>query len=240
LVLCAAFASPPPERPAARHRIESARLERTVSPSIPRHPHQRRDDFPRASARDGSALRLATACDARCVRPTSASQHIHYEHPRLARFPSRRAAAERAAFHDATTRFSGRKNQRRGAFSSPRRASHRASGTPVASRFRPAFPLPRSRPSSVRQDRFDPMPRERHRAPATRGTFHRRVPSSSCRPVDRLRPRVTELDVCRSRDFAITIRRSAFLRSHPLASVPLGNLGSRVFARPRPRESMFG
>jgi hypothetical protein len=28
------------------------------------------------------ALRLADSCDARCARSTSASQHIHYEHPR--------------------------------------------------------------------------------------------------------------------------------------------------------------
>lgn len=31
------------------------------------------------------ALRLTATTNARCVRPTSASQHIHYEHPRLGR-----------------------------------------------------------------------------------------------------------------------------------------------------------
>jgi len=64
----------------------SARLLRTGSPSLHRHPHQRCGGFPRASAHARFALRLAVECDARCVRPTSASQHIHYEHPRLARF----------------------------------------------------------------------------------------------------------------------------------------------------------
>jgi len=39
----------------------------------------------RLARRARFALRLAVACVARCVRPTSASQHIHYEHPRLAR-----------------------------------------------------------------------------------------------------------------------------------------------------------
>jgi len=216
-VLCAAFASPPPARPAARHRIDSARLERTGSPSVERHPHQRCDGFPRASARVWSALRLATTCDARCVRPTSASQHIHYEHPRLGRFPGRHAASERAAFHDATSRFGGQGSHRhRGVLCpepglSPRlwrscRVPHPPDPTLVGV----------SRPSSRRRDRIDHMLRERHAAPATRSTFHRLGPSSSCPPVDRFRPRRAEPDLCRSRDLAITIRRSTPLRSQEL------------------------
>jgi len=113
----------------------------------------------------------------------------------------------------------GEKDQRGGAFSSPRRASHRASGAPVAPRARPACLVRRSRASSERQDRFGLTPRERHAAPATRSTFRRWVPSSSRRPFDRLRPRATELDVRRSRDFAITLRLSAFLHAHALATM---------------------
>jgi len=133
------------------------------------------------------ALRLAVARDARCVRPTSASQHIHYEHPRLARSRvvmrpgesgvSRRRGSLRRA-----------KGQRCGAFSSPRRASDRASGALVASRAHPAFLLAESRASSRRQVRFGHRPRERGVAPATGSTFRREVASSSRVSSHRFRP----------------------------------------------------
>lgn len=105
-----------------------------------------------------------------------------------------------------------------GAFCSPGRVSHRASGAPVASRIRPARPVWVSRPSSRRRDRVDRMLRERHAAPAIRSTFHRLGPGSSCPPGDRFRPRRAEPDLYRSRDLAITIRRSTLLHSRELTA----------------------
>jgi len=89
------------------------------------------------------ALRLPASCDARCVRPTSASQHIHYEHPRLVGSRSLMAYAlvssGNTAFHDAAIRFGGSCGSSVAGRSLPRDGPpDRASGIPVASHVRPA------------------------------------------------------------------------------------------------------
>jgi len=185
-------------------------------------------------------LRLAVACDARCVRPTSASHHIHYEHPRLARFRDRRTVRERAAFHDASTRFSGRKDHATGR-SLPRTAPvHRASDAPVAPLARPACLLAERRPSSRRRDRFGHTPRERGVAPTTRSTFRRWVTSSSClsrivSDLERLSSPFAGLATLPSRPGA----RRVFARATHRTTLS-GAFGSWTFARPRHRKSSFG
>jgi hypothetical protein len=184
-----------------------------------RHPHQRCGGFPRASAHVRFALRLAVACDARCVRPTSASHHIHYEHPRLARFRgpssglgevgvSRRLDSLRRAKGPSV---GGVLFPVSGLFTAPLMPLSRLSSARLAS-SRSADLLSR------RQDRVGHPPRERRAASATWSTFRRRVTSSSCLSRNRFRPRETELAFCRSRDFAITTRRSTPFRLHPLTA----------------------
>jgi len=215
-------------------------LLRTVSPLLHRHPHQRCDDFPRASAHARFALRLAVACDARCVRPTSASHHIHYEHPRLGRFLDV-DGQERSAFHDARLASAGDRTSVWGVLlpvsglcTAPRMLPSRlSSARRISSRSADLL--------SRRQDRFGHAPRERRMAPTIRSTFRREVTSSSCLSRNRFRPRGTELAFCWFRDFAITTQRSALLRSGHSPHDPLSEiLGSRPFARPRRRESSFG
>jgi len=162
-------------------------------------------------------LRLAAACDARCVRPTSASHHIHYEHPRLAR--SR--AVERLGGSGVSRRRDSLRRARgravRGVFFPVTCLGLRLWCSCRAS-LPPGLLLPERRASSKRQDRLATClvkgqwrPRsgapsiERWRAPHT----SRAIVSD---------PRETELVFCRPRDFAITIRRSALLRSHLLTA----------------------
>lgn len=105
----------------------------------------------------------------------------------------------------------------------------------------PGLLLPETRASSKRQDRLATclvkgLWRPRPGAPSI---ARWRAPHASRAIVSD--PRVTELVFCRSRDFAITTRRSALLRWHLLTAESLSaNLGSRMSARPRRRESMFG
>jgi hypothetical protein len=171
------------------------------------------------------------ACDARCVRPTSASQHIHYEHPRLARSRCRRAARR-------IRRFTTPLSLRRALDLRTRGVLFPVTGlstAPLMLLSRPSFArrllLSESRPSSRRQDRFGHKPRERNVAPTTRSTFGRWVASSSRCPSYRFRPSGAELVFRRSRDFAITIRLSAFLRPHLLAAGGLSTTTRFAHAR---------
>jgi hypothetical protein len=163
----------------ARRRNDSARLGRTVSPSLHRHPHQRRGGFPRLArmpglpcgspwraTRDASDRRLLPNTFTTNTRASRVSRAV--ERP----WTDRRFTTPRLA-------SAGERTDDGGAFSSPRRASDRASGAPVASLARPALLPSESRSSSRRQDRFGHKPRERGVAPAIRSTFHRKVASSS-------------------------------------------------------------
>lgn len=118
---------------------------------------------------------------------------------------------------------------------------HRASDAPVAPLVRPAASSRSADLLSRRQDRVGHAPRERRMASTTRSTFRRWVTSSSRLSRNRFRPRETEPAFCRSRDFAITTRRSTLLRC---TRSPRGDLAAtlslRLFARPRLRESSFG
>jgi hypothetical protein len=117
------------------------------------------------------------------------------------------------------TRFGGRKSHRRGAFSSPRRACHRASGAPVAPLVRPASlsesaDLPRSAKVGSATSLVKGAWRLRPGAPSV---DQWRAPHAARAIVSD--PRETELTRCRSRDLAITTRRSALLHSHELTAV---------------------
>lgn len=96
------------------------------------------DRFLPASAHTMPRLATTHGTDARCVRPTSASQHSRLRAPAPRGFPTRRRArAVRSyggsAFHDAAYRFGGSARCRAAGHFPPRSVlSDRASGIPVA------------------------------------------------------------------------------------------------------------
>jgi len=231
-----------PKSSAARRRIDSARLGRTGSPSFRRHPHQRCGGFPRASAHSRFALRLALGVR-RAMRPTDVCFPTH----------SLRAPAPRA-IPMPSSGFGELGVSRR--LDSLRRAlDQRARGVlfPVTGRLAALLaPLSHLSSARLRSSRRADRHRDAKTASATslvKGVWRLRPGAPS---VARWRaphatraivsdPRETELVCRRSRDFAITIRLSAFLRPHLLAAGGLSTTyGSRVRARPRRRESMFG
>jgi len=157
------------------------------------------------------------ACDARCVRPTSASHHIHYEYPRLARSRAVQRLGEIGVSRRRDSLRRARVPALRGVF-----FPVSCLGLRLWCSCRVSPPpgplLPERRASSKRLDRLatclvkSPW-RPRPGAPSIERW---RAPHAARAIVSD--PRVTELVCCRSRDFAITIRRSALLRSHLLTA----------------------
>lgn len=164
------------------------------------------------------ALRLAASCNARCARSTSASQHIHYEHPRL------------VGFWFVVGGFRHQRESRECSVSRRRESLRRA---------RCSLTVGRSLPRGVTPDRASDTPVARPLPPAWCFRTHHRASSGSAKTVStavsvkRLRlcrsevpslgrwrnphacrtafPRFDRLIVAfrRSRDFAATVRSSS-------------------------------
>lgn len=135
-------------------------------------------------------MRLTVACDARCVRPTSASHHSVDEYPRLVGSRSApgitRSLPEKRTLHGAPSASAGLTPCfDAGRFLPRAEAFGRTSDTPSLDRAltsRDALFLRRTISLSASLDRLFHLPRDGRTAPSIRGAFRRPVsePSARC------------------------------------------------------------
>lgn len=124
--------APPTEYPSRFIRKEFTRLRRTVSPSLHRHPCQRRNSLVQASAH--APVCLAAPRDLRRVmRPTDVCFPSHsLRAPTHRAFPDRLYVPGGTAFHVAATRFGGPVSSEKGVVVPAPGLTRRTSDTPVA------------------------------------------------------------------------------------------------------------